>query len=450
MTFGVTADFRVFDPDNYVLPGDYGVLKAELADSCHEHECNLTFKFVDSDRQQKLMLEKRFELHLENEVCHHYTSTNATMFAGIRYCTPHNSTIKKFDGTFFDEENARYDLEVANDTRYYRVARYRKAASDTWQRGMDMDGDLKPGIGALHYTDSTPVLDTMKHATIELVIGIEESFALFFNHDWNIIHKYVGLCVVSVDAIYRQMKVRVKLVGLRDWTKMGLTASQNAAESHLSEIRTFLFGNDFTPGVVDYKARRGWDRISGVPDTVITFTHRPVRESNHILGLAYRIRQSWGATGIVMPQHANLLSLRNTIPMTLHHFANSIVTAHEIGHTLTLVHADPESPDCRFPNGHCIMTPRLTWPLPLWRPVEEKQITGNLEGSHSFLKQQNVRHADMGTVHYGSSVSHATIKMLYFTTIGSALVAVFILFQFAVSQAGHQRDQYNRLHDHES
>lgn len=458
------TDYNLFNAKYNHFPKDYEVMTVSINDHCKDEECNeiimIFFANVSGTSRniETLNLQKRFELQLTKEVCHHFTATDRMHYAGLRYCSRHNSTEKEFYGTFFDSEmRTRYDLGWVAEQSQYMLYRYRMDASDSeelhggrWKprAAAEETDDPEPDIRVQGGFLSFPVMGHMRHPTIELMVGLESHFSSYFRRDYESLVRFVCMNVISVDAMFRRMGpapdgIRVKLVGVRDWWRLGFVARERRnPTSHYREVSRFVNGDGilFT-GVVDWRGRAVPRHVPGVPDATVTFTHA-ARDGDK-LGLAVRGRWWWGSDGIVIPSYASRLTMNQSI--ALHHYPTSITTAHEIGHMLTLNHPPFEDTECYTDYGHCIMAAHPTWPLPFWLRSEEEYVTGALNHSHSYLYEQNVRHADVGTVHPYRAISLERRAMHYFLLLASAVFAAWCLVEFSLWNK-RRRDGFGYQH----
>ena len=431
------ADTSIFDNSVAMRPADADLGVAFISETCSDADCNRTTLAITSPHfawiNHTLSLVKRFELLLTNEMCHHYMGVDpAKQFAGIRSCVSKSTGMKIFHGTFFDGKQARYNfMKNKGNNDQYVITRELKQATDIpiVQLRSLMDSIEVAHVRFFPELTYVPVLGHQSRPVIELFIGIDGSFAAYFDNDKELIIKYVCMCVIDADILWQLMGIRVKLIGLRFWSELGFQPKATSFEGQFHELHKFVFGSVLLPGVMDFSARAGLpDRIPGTPDATMTFTHRFPNDG--WLGLAMQNRSAiFGGSGIVLPAHDSMLTSHEEVPFRLHHYASSVTLAHEIGHIMFLPHSGKET-ECFTDHGECIMAESLEWTLPFWIKSNVDFIRSALNGSHQFLTQQNALHADVGTVHLVKRMSWSFRIFMWFIVTTIAAAAVWLMLEF--------------------
>lgn len=434
----VTSDTNVFIPSMSYGPAHPERHRATIQTVCSDDSCgNMTLDLSLRGNSHKLSLVKRFELQLEGEeVCDYYTNADPIIFSSIRYCRTGNSSRKLLYGTLFDKDWGRFDFRAtagdpeAYDVTYSIVTDFRVLKKDVFNSSVRSiaERDRVRHLEITNRTGNVPIISIHPKPVIELMIGIDDSFAYFFNHDVNSIIMFVCMCVNSADAMWRrQMGISVKLVGIRFWKELGFTAESQTFAGHRQELDRFFYGSRIVSGVMDYNAGQGPDRIPGTPDAIMTMTHR--HSNGRILGLAEQGRNpEWGSNGIMIPAFASELTKGDSGSHRLHHYISSVILAHEIGHQMFLNHSETTAvSECVTKNGICIMSSLRNWDLPLWIKSDVQFIQENLKGLHRFLFQKNCRHADVGTVHAVNRVTTKVRVLMWFLLIAFVAADAFII-----------------------
>ena len=231
------ADVNIFeDKTHEKLSTDHLIFKEErviVKANCSNDDCNdlnLTISregSVRSPAEYPILptwhLTKRLTLNLSTETCRYYTGSDPShAMESLRYCSSQKDRMERmlFEGTFFRERlHERYELTtVSNGSMPHVLMTYR----------VNMSGKVTP-LDAQHLHDSVAqralkeriwqkVSSTtqkpgyhkknqsthprFKHPTLELVIGIDDSYSSYFNNDQEKVIKEAAMIINTVDAMF--------------------------------------------------------------------------------------------------------------------------------------------------------------------------------------------------------------------------------------------------------
>lgn len=466
----VMTDIHLFLPRADMTPDDTQASIASIETTCTEwgnDTCGkLTvtigppgdefYKYKFEER--KLDMIKRIHLSLTTETCEYFISADPKVHATFRKCVAEPPlTSPLYSGTFFDSDNARYDIDKkSGNNNYYLVTRSIRGATDIhWQEKNYTGGD-RSLTDTIRYDIAKqekqvkkdtwiPDLGEFKKPVIELFIGIDRSLYDLFDKDKEQIIKYVCMTVTTADSLYSQMGVKVKLVGIRFWHELGFKSSAFAEKNllqYLFAINWLIYGSlkitklsnyhaTFS-GIMSYEAKPLPHKIPGTPDAIITMMHKDFKDG--ALGWAEQDRNDkLGSAGIIEAVFATRATMKKYGYQKLHFFPAGVTLAHEVGHILFLRHPEFDHPDCFTHRGRCIMADTQDWMIPLWLKNETDLITKGFGSTHKFLFHQNCLHSDVGTVHeYEESMSPKFRAFMYFMLLAIAATDALIVYFYAI------------------
>ena len=409
----LSADSNIFLPKKKQFPPDYWQDYATVDQSCLDApDCNsITLNITWVTQQQpkdkfqqshKIMLRKRFELLVGKQTCSHYISSDHKIFAGFRVCQSRKGTgMKDYTGTFFDADYARYDIMRIPGLKQHSITKVMLDKGKSY-------GDFGQSVDAAHLEakdralvaaaaradgqSQPPVFARFKKPTVELLVAVDEALAAYFRNKEDAIIKYIGMTVVTADALFSRMNVSLKLVGVRFLSKYNFVPGKPTSfAEYAMHCLKFIYMN-----VISYHGHEFGTRVRGVADSVVTMTQAFGRDHN--LGLAGPRDPQVGGYALIKCADDALITTELKNPHRLHHFVAGLTIAHETGHIFFFEHPELSETECFTDRGNCIMAGKVFWTLPFWLRNETMFIHSSLNGSHEYLMQQNVFHSDVGTV----------------------------------------------------